>query len=130
MAYDLQTLLGSELTVGLNNRRMQRQYLGFAGAHGLATIALGTRGFELPISGVIRATGTTYKQARNNAVMIAQNLEALQAAEPADYFYKGTTYLNCIFENFRLVPSANGRIFVPVPGGCLARYEITLRGLV
>jgi hypothetical protein len=133
MAVTLQVALGTtELVVGRVPRQMARSLTGYAGANGLTGMALGTRGYQVPIRLTLRAAGNTYALARAAAEVLIAAVEALQALDAAEYTYGGTTYSNCIWDKPQLLPGPDGRQYTWIAAKkiCIVNMSILLRGLI
>ncbi len=129
MAVDLTSVLGTEITVGLAGLAIQKTYTGFAGAHGIVSMNLGMRGYQVPIRGLIRITGA----ASFNAAMAACNNEinaiaAMQTWPTATYTYRGSTYYNASFANFKVIPRGAKTYHYTSQGHMTVAFEITLIG--
>ena len=103
MATDLTTIFGSEIKVYAHPRIVHRQYSGFPGADGLTAMFLGSRGFPLVISGVVREASRPLCEAAVSSIA-----DYLWAAA-ADYSFYGTTYEAVVFERIQLVPDSEGK---------------------
>ena len=111
MSTALTAIFGSEIKVTLQPLRNVRQYSGFAGAHGLLGLYLGTRGRQLTIKGTLASGGGNYTAARTALAAVIAGLETYLAAEPADYSHYGETYTNVVFDKFNLLPDSRGKTF-------------------
>ncbi len=111
MAVDFTTIFGNEIIVSAQPRRAQKQHTGFPGAHGLVGMHMGTRGRPLVVTGRLRESGTDYSDARSKLQTEIETIEVYLWADAADYTFKGDTYSNVEFDNFRLVPDSKGKIF-------------------
>jgi len=128
---DLNTIFGTEINVSEQPRRSQRQFSGFAGAHGLTALHLGTRGKVVTISGTLRAAGVSYNAALAALKAALAVLEAYQWAIIADYTYRGVAYPNAVFEDFKLVKKSNGKMFTRTSTGCVTcNFTINLICLI
>lgn len=129
----LTTTLGTnEIRTGLTPRQMQRVYHGFAGVNGLTVMAMGSRGYAVPIVGRLRVQAATYALRRTELRAAIAALENTQALAADTYTYGGDSYANAIFEHLRLLPGPDGRTFVDLPrvGQMTCEFTITLRGLL
>jgi hypothetical protein len=129
MATDLTTLLGSELTVGIAGLAIQKTYTGFSGAHGIVSMNHGLRGYQVPIRGLVRITGA----ASYNAAMAACNtainaIAAMQTWTTDTYTYRGSTYYNASFANFKILPRGQKTYHYTSTGDMTVAFEITLIG--
>lgn len=111
MAVALTTVFGSNICVYQQPVRSVRQYAGFAGAHGLAGMHLGTRGRQLVVSGRLAVYGASYSVARAAMQTAVNAIEAFLLAEPADYSFAGVTYYAVVYDKFELAPDGSGKVF-------------------
>lgn len=114
---DLATIFGSAIKVGVQPRQSERQYAGFPGAHGVTTMAMGTRGRQLVITGTFYQNGENYAAARAALQTAIDAIEAYLYAAAADYTYGGQTYYNVVFDKLSLVPDQQGKFFHWNAGG-------------
>ena len=124
MAVDLNTIFGNEIKVGLQPRNVDRQYVGFPGAHGVVSTHLGTRGRQLVITGTIRADTRALCQAAVEAI------EPYLWADAADYTYKGGYYYGIVFDRFQLLPDYQGKFFHFTAGSVFCRFVMYGRSQV
>jgi len=114
MATDLTTIFGYEIRVGAQPRDFDRQYSALAGAHGLLSMHMGTRGKRIFISGAMASSGANYAAARANLQAVIDDIEQAYTwpgVPAADYSFMGQTYYNCVFDMFELVPDNKGMFF-------------------
>jgi len=111
MATDLTTIFGNEINVVAQPRQAARQYTGFAGAHGVIGMLLGSHGYQIIISGTLAATGSSYNAARSTLQGIINDIEAYQWAPYDNYSFKGTTYYYIVFDALRLITDGSGKTF-------------------
>lgn len=111
MATALTAIFGSNINVYQQPIRSVRQYAGFAGAHGLAGMHLGTRGRQLVISGHLAVTVAGYNAARAAMQTAVNAIEAWLLADPADYSFAGVTYYAVVLDKLELIPDGNGKVF-------------------
>jgi len=131
MATALVSIFGSEIRVSMRPRVAQRQYIGFAGTHGLAAMHMGSRGWGLTVTGRLRNNSGSYSASRAALVTAIQAIEQYQWLAAADYTYAGTTYYNVLFESLRIVAGADGRQFRLTAGGdVICEFVANLRGLI
>ncbi len=131
MAADLTTIFGSEIKVVAQPREAQRSLAGFPGAHGLVSMYLGTRGRSIVVTGILRAAGANYNEARANLQDAIDALEAYQWAYATDYEFKGTTYEQVVFGRLQLLPGAGAKVFhLNAAGEVFARFTCQLRSLL
>jgi hypothetical protein len=110
MATALTAIFGQEIRVTSQPRRIDRQYAAFAGAHGLTGLHLGSRGYQVIITGRAAASGASYPVARSN--LWTNWLEPIQNylyAYPADYSHMGESYSNMVFDSFQLIRDSQGK---------------------
>ena len=111
MATALTTIFGSEIKVYRQSRQAERQYVGFAGAHGVTVMHMGTRGRQLVITGRLASSGANYSAARTNCQAVIDSIEAYLNEGSASYSFEGTTFNNVVFDRFELVPGFDGKAF-------------------
>lgn len=130
MAINLTTIFGNEINVAFQPREPNNQYTGFAGAHGVTGMMMGSRGWPLIVTGTLRAYGTTYRAARNALVQLIETIEGYQFYPEQDYTYQDETYRNVVFEKFQLIDS-NGKSFIwSAEGYCICRFVAYFRSMV
>lgn len=128
---DLTDIFGSEIRVTPLPRSSQRQRKGFAGAHGITSLNLGTRGYGLMITGTLRTTGASYTIARQNMMAAITAIQAYTTADAADYTYYGDTYGNLEFDNFKIIPDGSGKgLHFTSTGQITVKFKCTARGLL
>lgn len=132
MAISIITALGtSQLRTGYQPRQMQRVYHGFPGVHGLTVMAMGARGYAVPIVGTLAVSGqASYAAARAAIRSSVLAVEALQSLGAADYTYGNDLYAYCIWENFRLLGIGDKAYRWDGGGKMMADFAITLRSLI
>jgi hypothetical protein len=132
MATELTTIFGNEIRVGNDFRIIQRQYNGFAGAHGLTTKHMGSRGSVIVVSGILRGTAeSSYDTARNKCLEIITATEQYLAAGDTDYTFKGTTYEKVVWDKINIVPDSKNTYFQwNSKGECFVNFIATGRCLV
>ncbi len=133
MATNLTAIFGSAIKVYAQPRNIDRQYVGFAGAHGVVGMHLGTRGRQLVVTGKIGTSGANYTVARANCQAAINAIEAYTYPEAvaADYSFAGTIYYDVVFDKFRLVPDGAGKVFHWTADGYVtADFVCYLRELV
>jgi len=131
MAVDLTTIFGNEIKVYAQPVISVRQYAGFAGAHGLTCMHLGTRGYPIVVTGKIATAGETYAAARANCNAAIAAIEHYLLAGAIDYTFYGTIYYGCVFDSFRLIPDYTGKAFHWTSEGYVTVDFIAyLRGLI
>ena len=124
MAEDLNNIFGIETKVYLQPLDVERQSVGFPGAHGVVSTHLGTRGRRLVITGTIR--GAT----RAACGWAIGAIEPYLWADAANYTYKGESYSNVVFGPFRLIPDFEGKLFHFTAGSVFCRFVMYGRSLV
>jgi len=117
MATSLTSVFGDEITVYSQNRKADRQYSGFAGAHGLTSMLLGSRGYAIIVNGIVRGTGGSYSTARADAASTLANIEACLWAGATDYRFQGETFYNVVWDRIERIPDSKGRVFRYTAGG-------------
>jgi len=123
---DLTAIFGNEIKVVYHPAAVDRQLCGFAGAHGLTVMHMGSRGRLLVIGGRIRATGESYIIARAALEALITTLQAFSFCDAGDYTYKNSTYMNVIFDQPKLSPKS-GRYGYNSQGYCWV--DFTCQGL-
>jgi len=117
MSTALITLFGSEITARAQRREADREFNGFAGAHGLTSMLLGSRGKDVIVKGVIRGTGNTYDLARADAIDSFDSMETWLFAPADDYTFHGDTYESVVWNKITMVPDAAGKMFRQTSSG-------------
>ena len=108
MATELANIFGDEITVHAQRRKADRQFSGFAGAHGLTSMLMGSRGTPLVVKGTVRGTGSSYSAARDSADSKLAVLENLLWEQADSYSFKGRTYYYVVWTKITIVPDNNG----------------------
>jgi len=131
MAYKLTDIFGHGINVTFKPRQGLFQLSGFAGAHGQVGLLMGSAGYHVVITGVLRTNnGFTYAQARQVMIQAIENIESWQWAGAQTFTYGNETYANCFLQSFNLVDS-NGSDFPCVAGGaCRTRFVAVLKSLL
>ena len=113
MAVDLTTIFGTAIKVYAQPRNIDRSYVGLAGSQGVLSMHLGTRGRQLVITGRMGSYGANYTIARANLQAVIDSIETwlYPGVAAADFSFFGYTYYNCVFDQFRLIPAAGGKVF-------------------
>ena len=130
MSTALTNIFGVEIKVVAQPRQLDRQYVGFAGAGGVTSMNLGTRGRQLIVSGRLRASGGSYSAARGNLQDKIDDIEAYLTAEAAGYTYEGETYKNVVFDRLTLVERQGRYIHYTSAGEATADFVCFLRQLI
>jgi hypothetical protein len=107
----LQSIFGDEISVGEGHRQADREFTGYAGAHGLTSMLLGSRGRDVIVRGIVRGSGTNYSTARRNAAGKLDDLENAQWLDPDEYSFMGNTYYSVVWNRLELVPGPNGQTY-------------------
>ncbi len=129
---DLQTIYGPEIIVSHDTRKAVRQYDGFAGAHGVTAMHLGSRGYPIAVRGTLRvAITTTYKAAREVMETAILAIEQYNWAGTDTYTFKGSVFDNVLFDDaIKPTKDANGKMFFVAGGWLICRFTARLRGLI
>ena len=131
MATSLTTIFGSEIKVYAQPRNADRQYVGFAGADGLVSMLMGTRGRQIVVTGRLAASGANYNAARTSLQAVIDGIESYLSIEAADYSFAGTTYSDVVFDRFQLVPDNSGKVFHWTAAGyVIADFVCFMRSLI
>lgn len=126
MATDLTDIFGSEITVHAQRRKADRQFSGFAGAHGMTSMLMGSRGSPLIVKGTIRGTGGSYSVARADADSKLDTIESYLWEAADSYSFQGRTYLNVVWSNIEIIPDSNGLAYhYTSAGDVLVHFMIT-----
>jgi len=125
MATDLTTIFGNEIKVALKPRRPQRQYYGFAGAHGVTAMHMGSRGFTLVVTGTLRAASRPLLESAIAAI------ESWLWAGAADYSFYGCLYSNVVWDQFEILTSPDGKAYgLTSTGWVRCNFRMIGRGLL
>jgi len=111
MATDITSIFGSEIMVAAQNSQADRQFSGFAGAHGMTSMLLGSRGYPIVVKGIIRGTGSSYQDARNSADDTFQTVEDLLFAAADEYSFQGRTYADVVWSKIEKIPDSRGSVY-------------------
>ncbi|HIJ66815.1 MAG TPA: hypothetical protein HPP51_00830 [Planctomycetes bacterium] len=131
MATDLTTIFGSSINVTVQPREVDRRNAAYPGADGLTSMCMGTRGRAITVGGLLSASGANYNTARSSLQTIIDGIEAYLDNSAAQYTFKGQTFSNTVFEQFRIVPAGDGKsISWTASGYCVCRFVATLRELI
>jgi len=123
MATALTAVFGSDLNVAVAPRDIERQYVGFPGAHGVTTMFGGSRGRSIVISFTVKQAGINYAAARTACQAAIDAIEAYMFAAAADYTHAGITYQSVVWDRIAPVPDGEGKLFRWLAGGYVsARY--------
>lgn len=131
MAINLTLIFGNEISVAVNPRDTERQYAGFAGAHGIVSMFMGSHGYSIAVSGTLRASGANYAAARAALIAAIRVIEAYQWADAADYTFFNDTYENIVWDKLQIIPDNSGKQFhYDTNGECLCRFVMPGRSLI
>ena len=130
MATNLSNIFGSEITVTAQPRQADIQYNGIAGANGLLSMHLGTRGRPIIVTGILRVSGESYSVARAALRTLIDDIEAYTqpGAEPDSYTWQGETFQNVIFEKFEITGQRN--FGYTSANYCICNFRCILRELL
>ena len=130
---ELNTIFGADIKVGYSPPVHRRQFAGFPGAHGLTSLYLGTRGYEITVTGTIWTLSEPPTYAAARALMQTQIdlINSYGALAPATYTHQGDTYYNVVFGPLKIIPSGgDGKTFHWTAAGyCTCRFSCTLISL-
>jgi hypothetical protein len=104
MATSLNSIFGNDIVVADGPLEVSRLFNSFAGANGLTTIYMGSRGSPLLIIGSIRGTGIGYNASRADAAGQIATIESWLSADAGDYTYRGQNFYNVVWEKLELIP--------------------------
>lgn len=123
MATSLTSILGSEIRVNIQPLTLDRSYTGFAGADGLTSMDLGTRGRSITVQGTIRKA--------TRALLYSELDDIYQSLRSGgDYTYDGQTYSSVVLESLRLRPGPQGKTIRTVASGdVIVQFVCRLRSL-
>jgi len=125
MAIALTVIFGSEINVTPQPRQVERQYAGFAGAEGVTAMHMGSRGYQLVISGRLRAATRAPLQAGIDAI----NSYCWSAA--GDYSHGGITYSWVVFDKMEISRDGRGKGFHLLGSGWVTcEFTMYARALV
>lgn len=111
MATDLTTIFGNEIKVFAQNRQADRQFSGFAGCHGMTSMLLGSRGYNIIVKGTAVGAGGSYSAARDSVVAKFASMEDYLFDEAADYEFFGETFNNVVWNRVEKIPDKNGMVY-------------------
>ena len=125
MAVDLSTIFGTEINVAFQPHYIDRQYSSFPGGEGLTAMHLGSRGYELAITGTLRAASRPLLE-----TAIAAIANYLWAGV-GDYAWWGCYYYYVVFEKLEIITDANGKAFyITAAGQVTCRFKMRARALI
>jgi hypothetical protein len=135
MTVSIQSVFGNEICVNPGMRRNQTQYTGYAGADGCTGMRLGTRGYSIVVSGILRYTAGNYAAARIGLGTVLQTIDATyrNAAEDT-WTYGAEYYANTVYDHLELIPFAGGdgaaKTFRWNGSQCYVRFVAYFRSLL
>ncbi len=130
-ATSLNTVFGNEIRVQITPRQMDREYHGIPGVNGVLSMANGTRGRRIIVTGRLRYYGANYATARNSLQATIDTLEAMQSLPAASYTYGSQTFNNVIFEKIQVIPDSSGKsIFYTRDGYAVCDFIANLYQLI
>jgi len=130
MAINLKDIFGNEINVSFQLREPNNQYTGFAGAHGVTGMMMGSRGWPLIVTGTLRAYGKTYRVARNALVQLIETIEGYQCYPEQTYSYLNEIYTNVAFERFQLIDTDGKQFKYTSEGYCICRFIAYFRSML
>ena len=111
MSTALTNIFGSEIKVAAQPRAADRQFVSFAGAHGLTGMLMGSRGYPIVVKGTLRGTGGSYSAARLAVQAKIDAIENYMWSLVADYTFNGRTYSDVVWNKLELLPDNRGSVF-------------------
>jgi len=117
---DLTDIFGTDIKVAPQPRQAKRQSVGFAGADGMTTMNMGTRGRLITVTGRLSYTcgaGEGYWNGRAALQAAIDAIESYQYLDGAHYIYDTEIYYNVIFGKFEIIPDSQGKLFHLSTGG-------------
>lgn len=112
MATSLTNVFGDEISVVAQPHEWQKQYSGFAGAHGLTCINMGSRGYKITVKGRLRGNiRSSYDSARSSCQSLIDSVSVILSQSAADYSYKGKTYYDIEWEAIQLIGDSSGNYY-------------------
>jgi hypothetical protein len=111
---NLTSIFGNEITVYRTALQVDREYTGFAGAEGLSCMFLGTRGYGIVVTGILRAngSGSSYQNARSAMADKILDLENWLVSDDRDYKFNNEYFGNVVWEKIDLIPNNRGTLFL------------------
>ena len=126
MVTALTDIFGDEIIVADGSCQVDREYSGFAGADGLVSMHLGSRGSDSAVAGIVRGTGESYAAARANARLQMLDIEDTVSLDADDYTFGEDTFENVVWDSVKKIPDANGKIYqLNSKGEVIVRFIIT-----
>lgn len=126
---NLTEIFGTEIIVNDGHRQADRQFSGFAGAHGLTDMYLGSRGKEIVVMGTVRGIGETYAAARTDAASQLIAIEDCQELPAANYVFQGQTFTNVVWIDLKKIPLKDAAYLFSSAGEVIVRFIATGRSL-
>jgi hypothetical protein len=112
MSTNLTSIFGDEITVSCGAYQVDRQYSGFAGADGLASINLGGRGKPIIVRGRLRSgTVSSYADGRFDVSLALEMLQANAYLPADDYEFQGETFEQVAWEKIEPVVNQSGKSY-------------------
>jgi len=106
----LTDIFGTHINVTPQGRRRDKQKTGFAGAHGMTGMNLGSRGRPIVVTGTLYAAGASYALARAALLAAINVIDAYQDLSDDTYTYQSETYYYTTFESPVMIqPGPAGR---------------------
>jgi len=124
MSIALISIFGTEIKVVRQPRQHERQFTGYAGAHGLTAMDMGTRGYGVVVTGTIRAATRALCQ----AAMDALETYCINAGA-VDYVFYDTNFPSVVFDRPELL-AEDGKAFHWTGSSVFVRFVCRGRGLV
>jgi len=111
---NLTSIFGDEITVYRTALQVDREYTGFAGAEGLSSMFLGTRGYDIVVTGILRAngSGSSYQNARLAMADKILDLENWLVIDDRDYEFMNEHFGNVVWEKIDFIPNNRGNLFL------------------
>jgi hypothetical protein len=132
MATALTTIFGNEINVAVGRRQAVRMRTGFAGAHGVTSVNLGSRGYAIVVTGTGRQSlsGLTFAQARAALEAALLAIENYQWIAADTYTYGTGSYYNVEFDKLEVLADGSGKQFYNTGSYVLCRFRAYLKGLI
>lgn len=128
---NLADIFGTNIKVVNQPRQSSRQLVGFAGAHGMSSMNMGTRGRVITVTGRLESTDANYWVARANVQTTIYAIENYQLYDGASYTYGAQIFHYVVFEKFQLIIDGQGKAFHRSSGGkVFVNFVAILRSLL
>jgi len=125
MASNLTTIFGPDICVAFQPYYIDRQYSSFPGCEGLTAMHLGSRGFQLTVSGTLRAATRALLEST------IATIDNYLWAGAGDYAFAGCYYYYVVFERFEIIQDGNGKAFyLTASGQVICKFKMHARALV